>query len=364
MSLLQVAPYDRLHSLLLEPGNAGETDAPAKLSRFAEGLEIAKHPGDLLPYLFAKSMLKRVNPEQHEQMNLYLRQHDIPQITLFNLLAQKIPFVAHAAPLANGLLARYIHSDADISFLEVGIGTGRQIVSLLQELHRQGKRPATFTLHAIEPNQDCLQQAQRNVMQAASSCGIRVVFHPIPYEIERMPDEAWKRIAAGSGSLLVNAAFALHHIRDMEGGSAAKDEVLSKIRSLRPAILVMCEPDSDHQTSDRMSRFNNCWRHFSAVFEFIDKLDLLPEHNRALKIFFGREIEDIIANPEHTRCERHESTTNWITRLKKAGFSSCPDSESLTRHHLQDVTVTSGQWHIGLGTGDINLVSVISAVSN
>lgn len=362
MTLLQLPSYEKLRSLLLESiVDGGGTVARTKLARFAETLEIEENPSDMLPYLFATALMKRLDPVRNEQMNLYLRKYDVPQITLFNLLAQKYPLVANASRLANSLLARYVHPGEPVSFLEIGIGTGRQIVSLLQELSLQDRRPSLIELFAIEPNEQCLRQAQENVMQAAESCGIRVAFHPIPYEVESMPDEIWSRLAVG-GSMLVNASFALHHIRDTPAGSAGKNGVLSKLCSLRPAVVVMCEPDSDHQTSDALSRFVHCWEHFSLVFELIDSLDIPSEQKRALKVFFGREIEDIIGNSELLRCERHESTTDWINRLEQAGFSPNPDMNGLSLHIPRVVSSASDKWHIGLGAGDINLVSVICAV--
>ena len=162
--------------------------------------------------------------------------------------------------------------------------------------------------------------------------------------------------------MLVNASFALHHIRNTHAGSAGKNGVLRKLRSLRPAVVVMCEPDSDHQTSDVNSRFVNCWEHFSLVFEMIDSLDIPPEQKRALKIFFGREIEDIIGNSEHLRCERHESTTDWISRLERTGFSPNPDMNGFSLHIPRGESSASDEWHIGLGSSEINLVSVICAV--
>ena len=45
------------------------------------------------------------------------------------------------------------------------------------------------------------------------------------------------------------------------------------------------------------------------------------QERTALKLFFGREIDDIIGNQFQERYERHEPADMWIYRLKKAGFS-------------------------------------------
>ncbi|MDD9268288.1 GRAS family protein [Paenibacillus sp. GCM10023248] len=362
MTIMEVTPYDKVRSLLLETmADGGGTAVQTKLAHFAATLEIAKKPGDMLPFLFAMALMKRLDPVQNEQMNLYLKQYDVPQITLFNLLAEQYPMVTGASRIANSLLTGYIHPGEPVTFLEIGIGTGRQIVSLLEELALQDRRPSRIDLYAIEPNELCLQLAHDNVKRAAESCGISVTFHPIAYEVENVPDAIWSLLAERQGHL-VNASFALHHIRDSHAGSGGKNGVLSKLRSLNPAVVVMCEPDSDHQTADLSSRFVHCWEHFSLVFGVIDSLEIPYEQKRALKIFFGREIEDIIGSPEHSRCERHESTTNWIGRLERAGFSPNPDLYALYMHIPQGIPCDLGEWRIGLGCGETNLVSVLCAV--
>ncbi|HZG88047.1 GRAS family protein [Paenibacillus sp.] len=362
MRTYQTESYATLRSLLDAALNGGGAEVRERLARFAGELKVAERPDDLLPYLFAAATMKRLDPQENEQMNLYLRQYDVPQIVLFNVLARKVPFVTCVTEIANEALTRRIACGEAAALLEIGIGTGRQIVALLRELDRQGRRPSLLTVYAVEPNETFLEQAGKQVLEAADRCGIPVQFVPVPSVIEEMPEAIWERIGRTREALLVNAAFALHHVRGSEGESDAKDAVLRRIFSLAPRIVTLSEPDTDHQTPNNLLRFDHSWHHFSSVFQLLDTLEMTPEENRAVKIFFAREIEDIIASPEHLRCERHERTEDWIARLRKAGFAASPELAAVPVPGLAGVTFHRGEWHIGLATaGGVNLTSMICA---
>ncbi|AFC29444.1 GAI protein [Paenibacillus mucilaginosus 3016] len=345
----------------LAPDAAARTQS--ELVRFAESLRIDEEASHMLPYLFAKALVKRLDPASHEQMNLYFKQYDVPQITLFNLLASKFPLMNDVTRLANAMLLQAMETGQHVRLLEIGIGTGRQIVGLLHQLKELGKSPASFTIHAIEPNFSCLQEAMDNVGKAAEGLDFPVIFHPIHAEIEQLTDADWQRLIPRQPGLLVNASFALHHIRWIRLGLENKDEVLRQIRLLNPSLVVLCEPDSDHHHPQIEQRMRNCWNHFSALFELIDSVQLPVEHSRGLKLFFGREIEDILSAPETLRCERHEATVNWIARLSEAGFQPCPALQPPEAGSLPDVGITSGAWHVGFGSRALNLISVLCAVS-
>jgi len=364
MRTYQPESYATLRSLFAAALSGEGTDVRGKLARYAGELQVDERPDDLMPYLFAAALMKRLDPEENEQMNLYLRQYDVPQLVLFNVLARKVPFVTCVTEIANRLLARRIRHGEAVALLEIGIGTGRQIVKLLHELDRQEKRPSLLTVYAVEPNEAFLEQARNNVLEAADRYGIPVWFVPVPYVIEEMPEEMWERIGRTREPLLANAAFALHHIRDAQEGACMKDEVLRRLFALEPRIVTISEPDSDHQTPDALLRFDHSWHHFSAVFQLLDTLEMAPEENQAVKIFFAREIEDIIASPEQLRCERHERTADWIARLRKAGFAVSPELASVPLPGLPGVAFHRGEWHVGLAmTSGVNLTSMICAVT-
>jgi hypothetical protein len=50
-------------------------------------------------------------------------------------------------------------------------------------------------------------------------------------------------------------------------------------------------------------------------------LNIREDQKNGLKLFFGREIEDIMGKPEKDRFEKHSPATVWIHLLKENKFS-------------------------------------------
>ena len=72
--------------------------------------------------------------------------------------------------------------------------------------------------------------------------------------------------------------------------------------------------------SDR-DRFCENTAGVSPVKAGIDQIDIEQKDKNALKLFFGREIEDIIGKDEKDRYEKHEPATHWIEKLTEQQFS-------------------------------------------
>lgn len=332
-----------------------------RLKDLIDSLHVEEEEGaDLIVYLFGTAIMSRLDNSQMEGMNLYLRQYDVPQIELFNLLASQFPIASAAGTLANRCLLGAAEGAETLELLEIGIGRGNQIARLIQGLGALNKPPVCLTIHAIEPCATSLNLAEENVRQAAKKAGIRLEFHGCARTVEAVDEAFWNQIGASGGRLLVNAAFALHHIH---GGSPdiARNHLLSQLNSLKPAFVVLCEPDSDHFVPDVKQRFVESWRHYSTVFRLIDQCHITIEEKRSLKIFFGREIEDVLGVPETDRVERHERTSSWIRRLKSAGFAPANVLQSKELPSWPLLETHSDEWHIGLSDGNINIVSIICA---
>ncbi|WP_027084547.1 GRAS family protein [Cohnella panacarvi] len=333
-----------------------------RLSSWISTLRMEEEGADLIAYLFGKAFMSRLDRSRMEVMNLYLRQHDVPQIELFNLLCSKFPVAMAAGTIANRCLVNAAEGADSLKLLEIGIGTGRQIVLLIQSLAAMNKPPVSLTIHAIEPDPASLGSAEASVRKAAEEAGIHLDFHGCARTMEDVEAEFWNDIQASDGRLLVNAAFSLHHVH---GGApdAARKILLSRIHSLKPTLVVLCEPDSDHFVRDVRQRFAESWRHYSNVFRLIDQCDITAQEKRSLKIFFSREIEDVLGVPETDRVERHERTASWIQRLQLSGFEPANPLQTQDLLSWPLLARRIDEWHVGLSEGNINLVSIICASS-
>jgi hypothetical protein len=281
------------------------------------------------------------------------------QITLFNLVAKHLHYVAASSQLSNLHLARYVEEQSGVTLLNIGIGTGRQEVALLQTLKQHGVLPKKLTVHAIEPFADALEAAEQAIGDACRLYGVELAFHPYLGVVEQLDDTVWQKFVPQMGRLLVNASFALHHIRGQCNDTEERQTVFHKIRKLNPTALVICEPHSDHFEPDLRVRFENCWRHFELVFDYIDGLRLAKEEVVALKMFFSREIEDILGNQEENRFERHERAETWVELMRASGFTLYSDvaivDQVVTPH--ADLTMRDG--YVGIDYKGETLIAVM-----
>lgn len=287
--------------------------------------EDARRKGEIQSLVFAKAFAKRITHQMPLEENLYLRAGQLPQIDLFNFMAHRFPLVSEARRISNEYLYHFMRDTEEVTLLDLGIGTGQQEEELLRLLSRRSACPSVLRIVAIEPAEGSLIEAEETLTSLAQSLGLTVEFYPIPKKLEELSSLDWEYIQNIPGKLIINEAFAVHHIAD-QAGRDRRNLILAILRDLNPSAFILSEPNSDHLTKNLMTRFQNAWRHFNLVFQLVDRLKCAEIEKKALKIhFFGREIEDIIGNCEEKRTERHETAEMWLNRLTSVGFSPLRD---------------------------------------
>jgi len=270
--------------------------------------------------------------------------------------------VSLTAPLANELLARFVGEHPEVTLLDIGIGSRHQEVAMLRVLAAQGRLPRRLNVIAIEPDAGSLIESQAALFEATAEAGVELEFVAVHKVIEDVTSEEWAEFASFGAPLVVNASFAAHHIRCAEG-EPLRDQVFRRIRELDPDAVVLAEPSSNHHAASLVTRFQNAYHHFGLTFQLIDELDVTPREAAAMKMFFAREIEDIVANAEESRCERHEPVDAWVRRLRRAGFAPCADFEFARAHRHPLVRVAPRDGYVALEYADEPLVAVICAVA-
>lgn len=361
-------PYARLVAALHDVArriDIADPQAEGVLGRLLA--ELNEHPDSRCVGLlvFAAGLARRLAGAAVGQANLYLSRFELPQIHLFNLLGRAVPFVGLATQLSNQAIMQAIAHQDSPTLIDVGIGTGRQACLLLDSLAQAGRLPRLLTVIGIEPSDWALDEARQTIEQTAERLGANLSFFGIVGKAEQLTPSDWRRIAqACTARPVVNASFALHHIADAADGSDLRDGVLAQLRRLNPECLVLAEPDVDHLEPHFFSRFVNCFRHFAAVFETLDKLPLDAFERDALKAgFFGREIADILGSPDGLRSERHESAAAWMRRLRAAGFDLSPMAQSAfaSPDDRAVVTLQQRQGHMSLDAFNVPVVALFVA---
>ena len=270
----------------------------------------------LLCCLFLDAILDHCEEKEAATGHLYLERFEIPQIRLFDILISKFPFVASSHTISNRLIAEWFRGQSAATIVDIGIGRGIQMVSLISELAKN-RELKELTIIGIEPFGDAILHATKLISQAAEGAHFTVHQHILEGFAEKANMEVIKRLVPkNSGRLVVNASLSVHHIPTTE----LRQHCFSQISLLNPDAIVLTEPQTDHMTNDWAQRTANAWIHYGAIFDTIDSLHISTEDKNGLKMFFGREIKDVVGTPDTGRFERHEPYQQWLAYGKEIGM--------------------------------------------
>lgn len=268
-----------------------------------------------LATLFIRAIRKHIDPDNPPE-HIYLKKFEVSQIELFNLLVKQFPFVRYSHEIINKSIVNTVGINEKLTFLDVGIGQGVQTVALLNELS-ECRTLKEVTIIGIEPFQEALVAAEANIL--AHTYHFNVKFIPVLDFIEACDFATLSDVVKREGGIfVVNESLALHHIQDL----ANRHRVISAIRALNPASFFLTEPNVDHFEPDFYRRFQNCYDHFYHIFQVVDLLPVTSKEKNGLKMFFGREIEDIIGGNDIERFEKHEPSFRWAEKLTVNGFKT------------------------------------------
>ncbi|MET8048492.1 GRAS family protein [Streptosporangium sp. NPDC005286] len=344
----------------VEETDAGRTDTARRWLDKLRGLIAPEKVGDDFLYLlYHDALARRIGNCQDERDNLYLRRFERPQIELFDLMARHMPAVTLAGRIGGALLADHLAGRDTATLMSVGIGSGGQEAAVLTELASRGQAPGRLTVIGVDPAVDSLHQAERSIRDTR----VPLDFHHVPRFAEHMTEEDWDLVRRAPRPLVVNAAFALHHLRDNASGTDERSAFLAKLRDAEPDVLVLCEPDSDHHRVALPERFRNSWRHFHPVFRLIDALDVSAADRNAMKLFFRREVVDIVGTADdEERYERHEPAGTWLARLRGAGFRPMPAPAESVSETIPPAFIRQDPDSVRIGFDGESILAVIHAV--
>ena len=333
--------------------------AAAALGQLFSSLEPGR-PEDLTYQIFGQALARRAGREA-PNVNLYLRDLHLRQISLFNLIATHLPFVSRCGRVANHVITGLLAGTDEATLLDVGIGTGQQEVAILRALAAQDRLPKRLHIVGIEPGPSMLADAERACAALRRELGLELTFTGVRAVAEALTEGDWAQLRDVVGAdAIVNAAFAAHHIQSTGSGPReARDHVFRQLRALEPRAVTLVEPNSDHVEPDFLRRFRNCWEHFGTAMGAIDASPASSTDKLAMKMFFAREVDDIVANAEDTRAERHERTEAWVQRLDRTGFGLISALPAPEPELLMSVDAADG-W-VRLGHDGTPMVALLCA---
>ncbi len=268
----------------------------------------------LLGYLMASNLHKRFSGTGITE-NLYDSSNGVSQIRLFDILIHQFPFVKYGQEITNDAIINVMAQHDQVCIIDIGIGLGTQMLHILERA-KELTHLRKLTIVGIEPFENALRTAEEKIKQYKDQVGFELQFLAVPQYIEQTD---LSRLADTNSAIIVNASLALHHIKT----DADRNRVIKSIRNLNPKAFLLIEPNVNHFTNDLAARMLNCYDHFIGIFRVIDRLDASMEDKNGLKLFFGREMEDILSKADdEERFEKHEPVSAWLHRLHQSGFTT------------------------------------------
>lgn len=285
---------------------------------YHEALEDLEDPNAMFNYSIAKAMRKHFEGGQSKE-HIYLQKFEIPQIRLFELLIQQFPLANLSQHCMNTLLANELANFANPVLMDIGIGTGFQVCNIIERLSKnENSKVQKLTVIGIEPFGEALQIAQKNITDVKDKVGFEIALVVKEAFIEKMSfNEITALLPKTYDALFVNASFALHHIQTAED----RKLVFEYLKAMKVNGFALSEPNSNHFEKEYHLRFKNCVNHYGTLFKIIDTLEISSKEKAALKLFFSREIDDVLGNAEDIRVEKHYATEQWVELFEKTGFT-------------------------------------------
>ncbi|XWS47562.1 hypothetical protein CRYUN_Cryun14cG0162900 [Craigia yunnanensis] len=269
---------------------------------------------------FAEALARRIY-RIYPQDSLDPSYTDILQMHFY----ETCPYLKFAHFTANQAILEAFATANRVHVVDFGLKQGMQWPALIQALALRPGGPPAFRLTGIGPpqpdNTDALQQVGWKLAQLAETIGVEFEFRGFvantvadlePEMLEIRPPEV--------ETLAVNSVFELHRLLSRPG---AIEKVLSSIKAMNPKILTVVEQEANHNGPIFSDRFTEALHYYSSLFDSLEGSGMAPPTQDLVmsELYLGRQICNVVACEGMDRVERHETLTQWRTRMETASFS-------------------------------------------
>ncbi|WCJ25229.1 GRAS family transcription factor family protein [Euphorbia peplus] len=234
------------------------------------------------------------------------------------------PYLKFAHFTANQAILEAFGTANRVHVIDFGLKQGMQWPALMQALALRPGGPPAFRLTGIGPpqpnNTDTLQQVGWKLAQLAETIGVEFEFRGfVANSLADLEPEILDLRPAEIETVAVNSVFELHRLLARPGGM---DKVLSSIKAMKPKIVTIVEQEANHNGPVFVDRFTEALHYYSSLFDSLEGSGLgAPSQDLVMsELYLGRQICNVVACEGNDRVERHESLTQWRTRLESSGF--------------------------------------------
>ncbi|XP_024988342.1 DELLA protein GAI1-like isoform X6 [Cynara cardunculus var. scolymus] len=245
------------------------------------------------------------------------------------------PYLKFAHFTANQAILEAFAGKKKVHVIDFSMKQGMQWPALMQALALRPGGPPTFRLTGIGPpsgdNTDHLQEVGWKLAQLADT--IHVEFEYRGFVAESLADLEPAMLDLREDEVVaVNSVFELHQLLARPG---AVEKVLSAVKEMKPEILTVVEQEANHNGLVFLERFTESLHYYSTLFDSLESSGnggggvdggaISPASNQdkiMSEVYLGKQICNVVACEGPDRVERHETLTQWKSRLDSAGFEA------------------------------------------
>ncbi|KAK2996005.1 hypothetical protein RJ640_013895 [Escallonia rubra] len=235
------------------------------------------------------------------------------------------PYLKFAHFTANQAILEAFAGVNRVHVIDFSLKQGMQWPALMQALALRPGGPPAFRLTGIGPpqpdNTDALQQVGWKLAQLAETIGVEFEFRGFVANSLADLDASMLEIRPSEvEAVAVNSVFELHRLLARPG---AIEKVLASIKAMKPKIVTFVEQEANHNGVHFLDRFNEALHYYSTMFDSLESTGLTQPNGQDLvmsEVFLGRQICNVVACEGTDRVERHETLTQWRSRMDSAGF--------------------------------------------
>ncbi|KAL4586723.1 hypothetical protein LXL04_011367 [Taraxacum kok-saghyz] len=245
------------------------------------------------------------------------------------------PYLKFAHFTANQAILEAFAGKKKVHVIDFSMKQGMQWPALMQALALRPGGPPTFRLTGIGPpssdNTDHLQEVGWKLAQLADT--IHVEFEYRGFVAESLADlEPAMLDLREDEAVAVNTVFELHRLLARPG---AVEKVLSAVKEMKPLILTVVEQEANHNGLVFLERFTESLHYYSTLFDSLESsvtggggvdggaISPASDQDKIMsEVYLGKQICNVVACEGPDRVERHETLSQWKSRLDSSGFEA------------------------------------------
>ncbi|GLT36893.1 hypothetical protein SLA2020_112390 [Shorea laevis] len=232
------------------------------------------------------------------------------------------PYLKFAHFTANQAILEAFEGKKRVHVIDFSMNQGMQWPALMQALALRPGGPPAFRLTGIGPpaqdNSDHLQEVGWKLAQLAETIHVKFEYRGfVANSLADLDASMLKLRPSEVESVAVNSVFELHKLLAHPG---AIDKVLSVVKQMKPEIVTVVEQEANHNGPVFLDRFTESLHYYSTLFDSLEG-SVSSQDKLMSEVYLGKQICNVVACEGPDRVERHETLTQWRTRLGSAGFA-------------------------------------------